>query len=126
MSFENPSGRPSRLNAIAALTLASGILNLLWSAVAFLSVIILGFGTFLVGCICLPLGVYPLVLGVLEIVYALRLLRDPVSPSLRPAYYIAVMEIIDTLFGNVAALIVGVLSLILYNDRAVRHYFGDT
>jgi hypothetical protein len=126
MNFENPSRKPDRLTAIAVMTLVSGILNLFWSVGVFLAIILFGFGTFLVGCICLPLGVYPLVLGVLEIVYAAKLFRTPISPELKPAYHIAVMEIIDTLFGNLAALIVGVLALIFYNDLAVRHYFGET
>ncbi len=126
MNFENPSRRPDRLTAIAAMTLVSGILNLFWSVVVFLVIVLFGVGTLFFGCICLPLGVYPLVLGVFEIVYAAKLLRTPVSPALKPAYHIAVMEIIDTLFGNVVALIVGVLALIFYNDLAVRHYFGET
>jgi hypothetical protein len=117
--------RPSRVTAIAVMTLISGFLNLFWSVGLFLAVTALGAGTFLIGCLCLPIAVYPLLLGILELAYAVGLLRQPVPANLKPAYYIAVMEIIDTLFGNAAALIVGVLALIFYNDRAVRAYFGD-
>ncbi|MGB7537500.1 MAG: hypothetical protein WBM17_03070 [Anaerolineales bacterium] len=126
MDLAVPTQKPDRLTAVAAMTLISGILNLFWSIGIFLAIAVFGVGTFLIGCICLPLGLYPLALGILEIVYAAKLLRNPVSPDLKPAYHIAVMEIIDTLFGNVMALIVGVAALIFYNDVAIRRFFGET
>ena len=118
--------KPDRLTAIAVMTLISGIVNLFWSIGIFLLVAAIGAGTLLIGCVCLPLGIYPLALGMLEIVYAAKLLRNPIPPGLKPAYHIAVMEIIDMLFGNAIALIAGVAALILYNDVAVRRYFGET
>ncbi len=121
-----PEHKPDRLTAIAVLTLISGITNLFWSIGIFLLVAVFGVGTLLIGCICLPLGFYPLILGILEIVYAAKLLRNPIPPGLKPAYHIAIMEIIDMLFGNAFALIVGVAALILFNDVAVRRYFGET
>jgi hypothetical protein len=121
-----PPQKPDRLTAIAVMTLVSGILNIFWSIGLFLAIAAIGVGTFLIGCICLPLGFYPLVLGILEIIYAVKLLRNPISPELKPAYILAVLEIIDTLFGNVIALITGVVALILYNDVAVRRHFGET
>jgi hypothetical protein len=121
-----PEQKPDRLTAIAVMTLVSGIFNLFWSIGIFILVAIFGVGTLLIGCICLPLCIYPLALGILEIVYAAKLLRNPISPQLKPAYHIAVMEIIDMLFGNAIALIAGVMALILYNDVAVRRYFGET
>jgi hypothetical protein len=120
-----PFQKPDRLTAIGVMTLISGILNIFWSMGWFLGLAVLGIGTFLVGCLCLPLGLYPLALGVSEILYAMKLLRNPPPPSLRPAYFLAVMEIIDTLFGNVLALVVGVATLILYNDISVRRFFGE-
>ena len=118
--------KPDRLIAIGVMTLVSGILNIFWSMVLFLTITVLGIGTFLIGCLCLPLGIYPLVLGILEILYAVKLLRNPISPTLKPAYYLSIMEIVDTLFGNIIALIVGVATLILYNDVTIRRYFGET
>jgi hypothetical protein len=126
MDLPVPSQKPSRITAIAVMTLVSGIINILWSAGLFLAIAAFGISTLLIGCICLPFGIFPLALGIVEILYAAKLLRNPISPTLKPAYYIAVMEIIDTLFGNVLALIVGVAALIFYNDPAVRSYFGDT
>ncbi len=126
MDLAVPEQKPDRLTAIAVMTLISGMINLFWSIGVFLVVTAFGAGTFLIGCVCLPLGFFPLVLGIFELVYAVKLLRNPISPELKPAYHIAVMEIIDMLFGNVFALIVGVAALIMYNDLAVRRYFGET
>jgi hypothetical protein len=126
MDLPVPSQKPDRLTTLAVMTLVSGIINLFWSAVIFLGVAVFGIGTFLIGCICVPLGFYPLVLGILEILYAAKLLRNPVPSELKPAYHIAVMQLIDALFGNVIALIVGVTALILYNDPAIRRFFGET
>jgi hypothetical protein len=121
-----PDRKPDRITAIAVLTLVSGILNIFWSMGVFLGTVMLGLSTFLIGCICIPLGVYPLALGIAEIVYAARLMRHPIDPGLKPSYVIAVLEIGDTLLGNVLALVVGVLALIFYNDPGVRRYFGET
>ena len=126
MNLPNPSRKPDLATAIAVMTLVSGILNIFWSIGLFLASVAFGLSTFFIGCICLPLAVYPLGLGIIEILYASRLMRNPISPTLKPAYYIAVLEIIDTLLGNVLALVVGVLALIFYNDPAVRRYFGET
>ena len=58
-----PEQKPDRLTAIAVMTLISGIVNLFWSIGIFLLVAAFGVGTLLIGCICLPLGFYPLALG---------------------------------------------------------------
>lgn len=121
-----PQQKPDRLIAVGVMILISGILNILWGMGLFFAITILGLGTLLIGCLCLPMGAFPLVLGILEILYAAKLLRRQMHPNVKPAYYIAVMEIIDMLFGNVIALVVGVATLILYNDVAVRRYFGET
>jgi hypothetical protein len=117
--------RPSRVTVIAVLTLSSGILNFIWSIGLCFAFILLGMGTFLIGCLCLPVALYPLLLGILEVVFAVKLFRRPAPPAIKPAYHIAVMEIIAALLGNIAALIVGVTALIFYNDRSVRGYFGE-
>ncbi len=126
MDFASSNRKPDLVTAIAVLTLVSGILNLFWSIGVFIGAVVLGLGTLLVGCICIPLGAYPLALGTAEIVYAARLLKHPIDPALKPSYVIAVLEIIDMLLGNVLSLVVGVLALIFYNDPAVRRYFGET
>jgi hypothetical protein len=109
--------KPSLVNVIAWTTLASGIVNLGWglvvSATALLTVI---------GICCTPLTILPAILGIFEIIYAAKLLSVPPQP-VRPAINLAVLEIVCILTGNVFSMIVGILSLIFYNDPAVKNYF---
>lgn len=111
--------RPGMVTALAVMTLISGILNILWSG-------ILGLGLIasLVGLLCSPVALYGLVLGILEIVYAARLLSTR-PPAVKPARYLAIMQICDVFLGNILALVVGILALVFYNDPAVKGYFGE-
>ena len=110
--------KPGEVTAIAIVTLISGILN-----------IVLGFGlivTFTLGIvtiICIPFALYPIILGILEIIYAARLLPDPPKP-VEPAQYLAIMQIIDIVFGNVISLAAGILALVFYSDQKVKDYFA--
>jgi hypothetical protein len=115
-----PSERPGLVTAIAVMTLVSGILNILWSGI-----LALGLLATLVGLLCIPLAIYPLVLGILEIIYAARLLSSH-PPAVRPARYLAIMQICDILLGNIISLLVGILSLVFYSDSAVKSYFGES
>jgi hypothetical protein len=110
--------KPSLVNIIAWTTLASGIVNLGWglvvSATAFITII---------GICCTPLTILPAILGIFEIIYAAKLLSVPPQP-VRPAINLAVLEIVCILTGNVFSMIVGIISLIFYNDPAVKEYFA--
>jgi hypothetical protein len=110
--------KPSLVNVIAWTTLASGIVNLGWglvaSSIAFLSIL---------GICCTPLTLLPAILGIFEIIYAAKLLSVPPQP-VRPAVNLAVLEIVCILTGNVFSMIVGIISLIFYNDPAVKEYFA--
>lgn len=115
-----PAGtiKPGEVTAIAIITLISGILN-----------ISLGFGlivTFTLGIvtiICIPLALYPIILGILEIIYAAKILPDPPKP-VEPAQYLAIMQIVGILFGNVISLAAGILALVFYSDQKVKAYFA--
>jgi hypothetical protein len=100
------------------MTLASGIVNIIWglgaSATALATV---------VGIICIPITILPTILGVFEILYAAKLLSNP-PQAVAPSTNIAVFEIACVLIGNVFAMVVGILSLIFYNDQIVRDYFS--
>lgn len=110
--------KPGEVTAIAIMTLISGILN-----------ITLGLGlivTFTLGIvtiICIPLALYPIILGILEIIYAAKLLPNPPKP-VEPAQYLAIMQIIDIVFGNVISLAAGILALVFYSDQKVKAYFA--
>lgn len=112
------SEKPSLVTAIAVLTLISGIVNVFWGFVATISV------TATVIFICLvPLTILPAVLGVFEILYAARLLSESRQP-MQPSQSIAILEILCVLAGNVFSMIVGILSLVFYNDPVVKEYFA--
>ena len=110
--------KPTLVNVIAWTTLASGIVNLGWglafSALALVTI---------VGICCIPLTILPSILGIFEIMYAAKLLSSNPEP-VRPATNIAVLEIVTILAGNFFSMIVGILSLIFYNDPAVKEYFA--
>ena len=110
--------KPALVNIIAWTTLASGIVNLGWglviSATALLTI---------VGICCTPLTILPAILGIFEIIYAAKLLSTP-PQVVRPATNLAVLEIVCILTGNVFTMVVGILSLIFYNDPAVKNFFA--
>ncbi len=110
--------KPTLINVIAWTTLASGIVNLVWGLAAS--------GTALatiVGIICTPLTILPTILGVFEILYAAKLLSNP-PQAVQPSTNIAIFEIACVLTGNVFSMVVGILSLVFYNDQIVRDYFA--
>lgn len=107
--------KPNLVNVIAWTTLASGIVNLVWGVVA-----VTGFWWTV---ICIPFLILPTVLGVFEIIYAAKLMSNP-PQAVQPSTSIAILEIISILYGNVFAMVVGILSLVFYNDPIVRDYFA--
>ena len=109
---------PNLVKTIAVLTLINGIVNIFWGLVATLTV------TASIILICLvPLAILPTVLGIFEIIYALKLLSNPPQP-VQPSTTIAILEILCVLTFNVFSMIVGILSLVFYNDPQVKEYFA--
>jgi hypothetical protein len=111
--------KPGLVIAIAILTLISGIFNIFWSG----AVAIFLFTT-LLGIICVPLASLPLGLGILEIIYAARLLSSPTT-RVKPAKYLAILEICNVVFANAFSFIVGILALVFYNELVVQTYFDQ-
>jgi len=112
------NAKPSKVQTMAILVLISGILNIVWGGVLAL----LGVLT-LIGILCAPLLILPMVLGAFELIYALNLLADP--PKVKdPSQAIAILEICDIFFLNIFGVVVGVLSLILISDEEVKAYFA--
>ena len=112
------SPKPTFVNVIAWMTLASGVVNLFWglglSLTGLLSII---------GIICIPFMLLPTILGVFEIIYAARLMSDPPQTT-QPSTTIAILEIVSALVGNFFSVVVGILALVFYNDLTVRDYFA--
>jgi hypothetical protein len=110
--------KPTLLNIIAWMTLASGIVNLFWGMAAS--------GAALhtwIGIVCTPITILPTFLGVFEIIYAAKLMSNP-PQQVQPSTNIAILEIVCILVGNIFAVVVGILALVFYNDLAVKDYFA--
>lgn len=110
--------KPTLVNVIAWSTLASGIVNIVWGLAASGMAL-----ATIVGIICTPITILPTILGIFEILYAAKLLSNPAQP-VRPAVTIAILEIVCIITGNVFSMVVGILSLVFYNDQVVKDYFA--
>jgi hypothetical protein len=110
--------KPTLINVIAWVTLASGIVNLFWGIAASGAVL-----ATVVGVICIPITILPTILGIFEIIYAAKLMSNP-PQQVRPSTNLAILEIVCVLVGNLFAVVVGILALIFYNDLTVKDYFA--
>lgn len=113
--------KPGMFTAIAILTLVSGIFNIIYGLSITFGVVL---GTLGIGLLCAPITILPTVLGIFEIIYAAKILPTPPKPA-EPAQTLAILEIANVLTGNVFSLIVGILSLVFYNDPQVKAYFEE-
>lgn len=111
---------PGLVKAIAIMTLINGIVNILWGLGVTAGVVL---GTFFIGLICVPITILPTILGIFEMIYALKLLSNPPQP-VQPSTSIAILETLCVLAGNVFSMVVGILSLVFYNDPQVKGYFA--
>ena len=109
---------PGLVKTIAVITLISGIVNIFWGLIATAIVV----PTIILACLAV-FTILPTILGVFEIIYALKLLNNPPQP-IQPSTTIAILEILTVLTGNVFSMIVGILSLVFYNDPQVKEYFA--
>lgn len=109
--------KPGLVTAIAVMTLTSGIINLFWGFVASATAL----GT-IVGVICLPITILPTILGIFEIIYAAKLMSAQPQP-IKPSQSIAAFEVATFVMGNIFSMVVGILTLIFYNDLTVKDYF---
>jgi hypothetical protein len=112
--------KPTLVNVIAWMTLASGIVNLFWGLGLSLTILL---GTFGFGIFCIPFTIPPTILGVFEIIYAAKLLSNP-PQAVQPSTTLAILEIVCVLAGNIFSVVVGILALVFYNDLTVREYFA--
>jgi hypothetical protein len=110
--------KPTLVNAIAWMTLASGIVNLFWGIAASGAAL-----HTVIGVVCTPITILPTVLGIFEIIYAAKLMSNP-PQQIQPSTNLAILEIVCILVGNIFAVVVGILALVFYNDLTVRDYFA--
>lgn len=114
----NIETRPGLVTAIAVMTLLSGIINLFWGYVASATAL----GT-IVGVVCLPIAILPTILGVFEIIYAAKLLSTQPQP-VQPSTSLAIFQILTFFMLNIFSAVVGILTLVFYNDVVVKQYFA--
>jgi len=112
--------KPGMVTTVMILTLISGILNILL-ALGLTATIVLG--TFGIGLLCAPITILPGILGIFEILYAVKLMSNPPQPVV-PSQALAIMEICMILFGNIVSTVAGILALVFYNDITVKTYFA--
>jgi len=110
--------KPTLVNVIAWMTLASGVTNLIWGVAASGAAL-----STVIGIICVPFTILPTILGVFELIYAAKLISNPAQP-VQPSTNIAVFEIASVAMGNVFSMVVGILALVFYNDTLVKDYFA--
>jgi hypothetical protein len=122
MNETQPLTKPGQVTAIAVMTLVNGILNIL-TAIGLTATIVLG--TFGVGLLCAPITITPAILGIFEILYAVKILPTPIQRGTKPATVLAILEICCILFGNIISLVIGILSLVFYNDTTVKEYYSQ-
>jgi hypothetical protein len=119
MNTTYPNQKPGLFTAIAVMTLTSGVVNLFWGFIASATAL----GTF-IGIICLPITILPTILGIFEIIFAAKLLSAQPEP-VKPSQSLAVFQILTFLMGNIFSMVVGILTLIFYNDISVKEYFAQ-
>ncbi len=111
--------KPGKIQTLSILLIISGILNFFGGGILALLIII---GSIGLGLLCAPILVLPMILGVAELTHGINLLADP--PRVKgPSQAIAIMEICSILFGNMFAVVVGVINLVIGNDLEVKGYF---
>ena len=113
--------KPGKVQALAIMTLINGALNIVYALGATLAIVL---GTLGIGLLCAPVTILPAVLGVFEILWAIKLLSDPPQP-VQPSQVIPILEISCILTGNVVSLVVGILSLVFQNELEVKRYFAE-
>lgn len=113
--------KPGKVQTIAVLTLVSGITNILWALGVTVMVVV---GTIGIGLLCAPLTLLPLVLGIFEIIFAMKLMANPPQP-VKPSQTLAILEIVMIIGGNLVSVAAGILALVFYNEPEVKAYFAQ-
>jgi hypothetical protein len=116
-----PVSTPSRtksqkVQSIGILMIINGTINLFFG-------VGLGVGLAFTVC-CAPWGLLPIILGIFELVYGIRLSSfDTKRAPLANIQVVAILEIVAILAGNVISLVIGIINLILLNEPEVRQSF---
>jgi hypothetical protein len=102
--------KPDKVQAIAIMSLVDGILNIIWGVVL------------IFGICTAPLGLYAIVVAVLGLIYASKLMSS-YPQGVTQNKTLAVMQIVNIITGNVASLVMGIITLVFYDDPEVYNYY---
>jgi hypothetical protein len=110
--WRSPTEKPQKVQAIAIMLLAGGIIALL-----------VGIG-WAITCIGLafPMTYYSFVVGIMAIVKAARLMGENARNE-TPPQAVAIMQIVNIVSGDVINLTLGIITLVFLSDPAVKAYF---
>jgi len=116
-----PASKPGKVQAIAIMSLVSGVLN----CVGGLGWLVFGLCLFLVGVILTIIpAAYLVVVGVLDVIYASKLMGAS-SVSVQPARHLAVLNIVSIIFLNVIPCVLGIVNLVFYGDEETERFFAS-
>lgn len=73
---------------------------------------------------CWPFGIFSLIVGILEIIYAAKLLSDPIKTS-QMNKTVAILQIINITNFMWTSLVIGIISLVFYGDPKVQAYYRE-
>jgi hypothetical protein len=113
--------KPGKVQAIAIYSLVLGVIHAMTTCFLLLYGFIFGLATFGIGCLIWILVPLPAVTSVLELLYASKLLPDPVQPT-SLGKTVAIAEICNVLYCNGLTVAGGIVSLVFYSDPEVREY----
>jgi hypothetical protein len=111
--------KPGSIQAVAVIWIISGILTILWGFGLVLAAL-----ASLVGIFCLPLSIYPFVVGIFELVYGIKLTGSIASPT-KPPYFVSILEILLIFWADVFGLIAGITTLVLLSGEDAKGYFSQ-
>ena len=111
--------KPGSIQAVAVIWIISGILTIIWGFGLVLAAL-----ASLVGILCLPLSIYPFVVGIFELVYGIRLAGSAASIN-KPPYFVSILEIFLIFWVDVLGFIAGIATLILLSGEDAKAYLSE-
>ena len=118
----DPNAKPSKVQAIAIMTLVGGILATLFGLMWLIYALIIGLATFGIGCIFAVFPIYQLVAGILCIIQGSKLLGENPELFYTKCKNTGVLQIICIICCDWINLTLGIITLVFLNDPQVRAY----
>jgi hypothetical protein len=111
--------KPGSLQAVSVIWIVDGILTILWG----FSLVVAALSS-LIGIICLPLTLYPFAVGIIELVYGIKLASASPSVS-KPPYFVSIMEMLLLFWVDPIGFIAGLATLVLLNGADAKEFLAS-